>query len=312
MKINEEILDPSKTLTLKGLDNYFNELISLYNNNNLPKVTLLSGKKGTGKLTLINHFIQYCFDKDFYDLENKSIKSNSNIFIKRLNNIFPNVMIVKNEWPNKVKIDDIRIVKQILLKSTFDDKPRFIIFDDVELMSNNCANALLKIIEEPSKNNFFVLIDNNQAKLLETIASRCLVSKIFINNTERIKTIEYLINFYKLEVVVDYLNSDLTPGSFLKYNSISLNSQITDDLDFITKIHILLKSYKKDKNRDLISFAIFLTDQYYFKLALANQNKIDTLSENKIKTMNVLNDYATYNLNLNAVIESISNKPYHV
>ena len=312
MKINEEILDPSKTLTLKGLDNYFNELISLYNNNNLPKVTLLSGKKGTGKLTLINHFIQYCFDKDFYDLENKSIKSNSNIFNKRLNNIFPNVMIVKNEWPNKVKIDDIRIVKQILLKSTFDDKPRFIIFDDVELMSNNCANALLKIIEEPSKNNFFVLIDNNQAKLLETIASRCLVSKVFINNTERIKTIEYLINFYKLEVVVDYLNSDLTPGSFLKYNSISLNNQITDDLDFITKIHILLKSYKKDKNRDLISFAIFLTDQYYFKLALANQNKIDTLSENKIKTMNVLNDYATYNLNLNAVIESISNKPYHV
>jgi DNA polymerase III subunit delta' len=312
MKINEEILDPSKTLTLKGLDNYFNELISLYNNNNLPKVTLLSGKKGTGKLTLINHFIQYCFDKDFYDLENKSIKSNSNIFDKRLNNIFPNVMIVKNEWPNKVKIDDIRIVKQILLKSTFDDKPRFIIFDDVELMSNNCANALLKIIEEPSKNNFFVLIDNNQAKLLETIASRCLVSKVFINNTERIKIIEYLINFYKLEVVVDYLNSDLTPGSFLKYNSISLNSQITDDLDFITKIHILLKSYKKDKNRDLISFAIFLTDQYYFKLALANQNKIVTLSENKIKTMNVLNDYATYNLNLNAVIESISNKPYHV
>ena len=312
MKINEEILDPSKTLALKGLDNYFNELISLYNNNNLPKVTLLSGKKGTGKLTLINHFIQYCFDKDFYDLENKLIKSNSNIFNKRLNNIFPNVMIVKNEWPNKVKIDDIRIVKQILLKSTFDDKPRFIIFDDVELMSNNCANALLKIIEEPSKNNFFVLIDNNQAKLLETIASRCLVSKIFINNTERIKTIKYLINFYKLEVVVDYLNSDLTPGSFLRYDSISLNNQITDDLDFITKIHILLKSYKKDKNRDLISFAIFLTDQYYFKLALANQNKIDTLSENKIKTMNVLNDYATYNLNLNAVIESISNKPYHV
>ena len=146
----------------------------------------------------------------------------------------------------------------------------------------------------------------------KTIASRCLVSKIFINNTERIKTIEYLINFYKLEVVVDYLNSDLTPGSFLRYNSISLNNQITDDLDFITKIHILLKSYKKDKNRDLISFAIFLTDQYYFKLALSNQNKIDKLSENKIKTMNVLNDYATYNLNINAVIESISNKPYHV
>jgi len=312
MTTDKDILDPSKTLVLKGLDNYFDELIRLYNKNNLPKVTLLSGKKGSGKLTLINHFIQYCFDKESYDLEKKSIKSNSIIFNKRLNNIFPNVMIVKNEWPNKVKIDDIRIVKQTLLKSTFDEKPRFIIFDDVELMNNNCANALLKIIEEPSINNFFVLINNNQTKLLETIASRCLINKIFINNSERIKTIEYLINFYNLEVVVDYLNSDITPGNFLRYNFISLNNEITNDLDFITKIHILLKSYKKDKNRDNISFAIFLTDQFFFKLALVNQNKIDILSKNKIKTMNALNDFATYNLNLNAVIESISEKSYHV
>ena len=35
------------------------------------------------------------------------------------------------------------------------NKPRFIIFDDVELFNNNSLNALLKIIEEPSKNNFF-------------------------------------------------------------------------------------------------------------------------------------------------------------
>ncbi len=312
MKINEEILNPLKTLSLIGLDNYFNELISLYNNNNLPKVILLSGKKGSGKLTLVNHFMQYCFDKESYDIENKSFKSNSKILSKMLNNIFPNVMIIKNEWPNKVKIEDIRNIKQTLLKSTFDEKPRFIIFDDVELMNTSSSNALLRIIEEPSQNNFFILIDNKQAKLLDTISSRCLKSKIFINNSERIKIIDYLINFYKLDVVVDYLNSDLTPGAFLQYNSISQNNNITNDLDFISKIYILLKLYKKDKSRNFISFAIFLTDQYFFKLALINQNNIDELSKNKIKTMNVLNDYATYNLNLNTVIESISNKSHHV
>ena len=179
-------------------------------------------------------------------------------------------------------------------------------------MNTSSSNALLRIIEEPSQNNFFILIDNKQAKLLDTISSRCLKSKISINNSERIKTIDYLINFYKLDVVVDYLNSDLTPGAFLQYNSISQNNNITNDLDFISKIYILLKLYKKDKSRKFISFAIFLTDQYFFKLALINQNNIDELSKNKIKTMNVLNDYATYNLNLNTVIESISNKSHHV
>ena len=94
--------------------------------------------------------------------------------------------------------------------------------------------------------------------------------------------------------------------------NISQNNNITNDLDFISKIYILLKLYKKDKSRNFISFAIFLTDQYFFKLALINQNNIDELSKNKIKTMNVLNDYATYNLNLNTVIESISNKSHHV
>ena len=33
--------------------------------------------------------------------------------------------------------------------------PRFIIFDDAEQLNLTSVNALLKIIEEPTKNNFF-------------------------------------------------------------------------------------------------------------------------------------------------------------
>ena len=37
------------------------------------------------------------------------------------------------------------------------NKDRFIVLDDIELFNQNSLNALLKIIEEPSNSNFFLL-----------------------------------------------------------------------------------------------------------------------------------------------------------
>ena len=50
---------------------------------------------------------------------------------------------------NKVKIDDIRKLRTDIQKSSINNMYRFIIFDDVEYLNNNCVNALLKTIEEP-------------------------------------------------------------------------------------------------------------------------------------------------------------------
>ena len=38
------------------------------------------------------------------------------------------------------------------------DSDRFIVLDDIELFNVNSLNALLKIIEEPSKKNYFILL----------------------------------------------------------------------------------------------------------------------------------------------------------
>ena len=39
--------------------------------------------------------------------------------------------------------------------------------DDVEVFNNNSLNALLKLIEEPNKNNYFLLINNETQPLIE-------------------------------------------------------------------------------------------------------------------------------------------------
>ncbi|GIS77171.1 MAG: hypothetical protein CM1200mP13_05300 [Candidatus Pelagibacterales bacterium] len=57
--------------------------------------------------------------------------------------------------------------------------PRFTILDDVELLNINAANSLLKLIEEPSDNNYFILINSKRKKIIETIKSRALEKKNF-------------------------------------------------------------------------------------------------------------------------------------
>ena len=57
-------LIPKNQLKLYGLNDYIDNLISLYQNNLLPNKILLSGSKGIGKCTLSYHFINYVFSKN--------------------------------------------------------------------------------------------------------------------------------------------------------------------------------------------------------------------------------------------------------
>ena len=53
--------DSKNSLNLFGLEDDFNFLSNLYLKKRLPKVLLFSGKKGSGKSTLINHFLYSIF-----------------------------------------------------------------------------------------------------------------------------------------------------------------------------------------------------------------------------------------------------------
>ena len=158
----EDFKDPFYSLTLFGHSRYLNELNTLYINKKLPKVTMLSGNKGSGKFTLIFHFLNYIFDKDNYNSKLLQISPSSNFYKNILNNTFQNFVYIGGK--QKVGINDIRDLKEKVSMSTINSFPRFIILDDVELLNINSSNALLKITEEPSENNYFILINNLQKK----------------------------------------------------------------------------------------------------------------------------------------------------
>ena len=137
--------------------------------------------------------------------------------------------------------------KNKIYQSTILDKDRFIIFDDIELFNINSLNALLKTIEEPNKNNFF-LINNKSKKIVDTIKSRSLEIKIILNNRQRINISNNLLSFFKLKPVINLENSQLTPGNFIKFNYIFEEFDINLENGFIENLSLLLNLYKKHKD----------------------------------------------------------------
>ena len=201
-----EILNPLNSCKLISMEQYFNEMIGLYNLKKFPKVLLLNGKKGIGKFTLVVHFLNYIFtqnEKELYDLANKEINAETQFYKQLINQTNQDVLFIKAEENKNIKIEDVRNLKSILSRSSFSNNPRFIIIDEVEFMNENSANALLKSLEEPSENNFFILINNQQADLIKTISSRCLKNNIFLNAKDTNLIINFLLKKTNTENLIE-------------------------------------------------------------------------------------------------------------
>ena len=297
--------DPLDSKILFGLDVELNDLIKLYNLNRFPKVLLISGKKGIGKFTLILHFLNYIFNKKNYDLKKNKLNNNKDFINSLKQNLFENIFIFKNK---KIKIENIRALKNTLLKSTSNNNPRFIILDNIDSFNANSSNALLKILEEPTNTNFFILINNKEKDILPTIKSRCLEKKIFISNAERVKIIKSLINEFRSDIKLDYLNSNITPGNFVHFNQICINNDLDMRQNYKDILPKILKLYKKTKDLSFINLSFFITEQYFYKLIKINNSNLNLLNNVKIEIIKNINDYVNFNINIDTTINSISKK----
>ena len=119
---NPKYFDPKYSLHLFGLEKDFNLLSSLYIKKKFPNVLLLSGLKGCGKSTLVNHFLFSIFDEKNYDKQNFCLKDTSVLFKQFKDNIFQNILYVKGSDFKSIKIDDIRNLKSVIQKSSINNK----------------------------------------------------------------------------------------------------------------------------------------------------------------------------------------------
>ncbi len=292
------ILEPRNQTKLFGLGEYFNELAGFYNRGIYPNKILFSGQKGIGKSTLAFHFVNYVLtlnDKYKYDIQNFNINIESSAFKTIQNKSNPNLITVDiNEDKKSIDIGQIRDLITNLNKSSFNDDPRFVLIDNIELMNINSINALLKVLEEPNDNVNFILINNNK-KNLPTLLSRCINFKINLSNNNYLEISNKLLNddLYNL-VSSDLINYYFTPGEI--YYLVQFSSQNNYDLsnlDLKSFLKVLIedKQYKKDIfiNNMMNNFIEF----YFRKLNLSFSKLINEKYSYFIKR---IEETKTYNL----------------
>ena len=266
------ILQPYNQTKLYGLDKYFNQFKDLYKSNKLPNKILLSGPKGTGKSTLAYHLINYVFslhEENPYKTKDFMISNENQSFRLIQQNVNPNFTLLDVTLEKKnIDINQVRQLITNMTKTSLNTKPRFVLIDNIEFLNLNSINALLKILEEPSKNTYFILI-NNCVKILSTLKSRCLEFKITLSNLESLNVAKKLIDTNIDEQInKDLINYYFTPGKI--YNLIKFSNEFDIDIKNLglkDLIYLIIdqRYYKKDSS---IRYLIFELIEFYLRYNL--------------------------------------------
>ena len=278
-----------ETLLQKSLFGHyeiFDTLKNLYLNKKFPNKIILSGEKGIGKCTLAYHVINYILslnEDHNYDTKDYKINSENKSFKLIKNKSNPNFNLIDVEDGKKnIDINQIRDLISNLNKSSFNESPRFVLIDNINLLNLNSVNALLKVIEEPNDNINFILINSNK-RVLATLKSRCINFKISLSQNQVIEIANKIID----QDIYDLINKELinyytTPGQLLRVLKISEEFEIdVKNLSLENFLSLIIKNklYKKDKKLIELTYSFI---EIYFR------NKVN------IKNIEILNFYTLF------------------
>ncbi len=205
-------------------------------------------------------------------------------------------LIDVNTEKKKIDIGQIRNLINNLNKSSLNSKPRFILIDNIEYLNLNSINALLKILEEPNENTYFILINNNK-KITPTILSRCLNFKITLSNKKILTISNKLLNDNINNLInKDLLNYYFTPGKIYNLVKFSKEKEINlSDINLNSFLSLLInKAYYKEDNKikimiyDFVEFfllkkiSIIYSDLFSYFLKRINDTKNFNLDEESL------------------------------
>jgi len=277
-------LKPSENIKIYGMEIFFMEIARLHNQKKMPNKILLSGKKGSGKSTLAYHLINYVLseNEEFkYNLENFSINENNKSYKLLQNNSHPNFYLIDLLTEKKsIDVGQIREMINYTNKSTFNNMARFILIDNIENLNKNSVNALLKIIEEPNENVFFILINNSEKILLPTLKSRCLTFKISLTFDDSLNISNSILEKNVLEFVnydlISYYNS---PGQIISLFNFAEEKLINLKEHTISSfINLIIENNYYKKNKSVKVLLIDLIELFFLKKHTIINTKISLIN----------------------------------
>ncbi len=146
----------------------------------LPHAYLFHGPAHVGKLTIARTLAQsfFCSEVKQHDMRSACGVCRTCRAISEYRD--PNVIILdtehtltsKKENRKEIPIEDIRELKRVLSFAPQGNTMRLAIINEADKMSEDAANAFLKLLEEPGSRTLIILITSSAELLLPTIVSR--------------------------------------------------------------------------------------------------------------------------------------------
>ncbi|MGZ3725447.1 MAG: DNA polymerase III subunit [Pseudobdellovibrio sp.] len=173
--------------TTRGHEQAISKLMFLRESNRLPQSLAFVGPSGVGKKRVALALAQALVCENSSEacghcgpcLRIEKQQSESLILVQ------PDPEYAKPQ----IKVDDIRQVLEVLSLASI-GAARIVILDQAHLMNDQAANALLKNLEEPTDNVYFILIANEIEQLLPTIRSRVQVIRFSNLTYDQIRSIK--------------------------------------------------------------------------------------------------------------------------
>ena len=175
-----------------------------------------------------NYSIALEFSAELFsrNIENKNEKNK--ITDKTFRNLYSDLMVVDN-----LNIDTVREIIKKSYTSSHEGGAKVFILKNIQDIRKESANAMLKLIEEPTKDNFFVLI-SKRLNILSTIKSRSIIYRIRKLTPEELGVDRYIYNFFL------GFSNDIE-----KYKGKEIDLMLEKSYTAIGRV---LKEYEKEKN----------------------------------------------------------------
>ncbi len=186
------------------------ELDYIIQTDRIPNALLFSGKKSTGKKERAFEFAKTANCR----ADNKR-PCNNCLSCKKINaGVHPDIIQISlSEKKKLISISQIREIGILLTTKPNEAHNRMVLILDADKMNVQAQNALLKVLEEPPENTFFILTATQIPTLLPTILSRCRQIRFFPPSCHEIQ--QTLVHQYGIDPEKAYITSR-TAGSDLK------------------------------------------------------------------------------------------------
>ena len=123
---------------------------------------------GDARVDLLYYALEFSkivMTKDIDDEEKKRVIN------KQINEFqYPDIEVINKENGN-IKIDEIRQIIYSAIESSYNSPKKIFILSGIDQIRKESSNALLKILEEPPQNVYFILL-SRKLNILPTIKSR--------------------------------------------------------------------------------------------------------------------------------------------